>query len=94
MTKIAGSGSASGSGSSTLAAINEKHKHEVSVVDLCHFWKVPYPQIRTTDPALFVRGLQEANKNIFFSKFFAYYFLNVHLHHFLKIKSHDVVTRQ
>ncbi len=92
--KIAGSGSASGSRSATLAAINEKCNHEVSFVDLCPFGKVPYPRIRTTDPAPFVRGLQEANKNIFFSKFFAYYFLNVHLLNFLKIKSHNVVTKQ
>jgi hypothetical protein len=26
-------------GSATLAAINEKYKHEVSAVDLCHFWQ-------------------------------------------------------
>jgi hypothetical protein len=39
-----------------------KYKHEGSVVDLCQFGKDPDPRIRTTDPALFVRGLQEAKK--------------------------------
>jgi hypothetical protein len=39
------------------------------------------------DPALFVSDLQDANKKLFFFfKFFAYYFLKVHLHHFSKIK--------
>jgi hypothetical protein len=42
----------------------------------------------TPDPAIFVSDLQEGNKNNNFSaKFFAYYFLKVHLHHFSKIKS-------
>jgi hypothetical protein len=39
------------------------------------------------DPAIVVIDLQDANKKlIFFLKFFAY-FLKVHLHPFLKIKS-------
>jgi len=37
------------------------------------------------NPAIFVSNWQL--KNIF-SKFFAYYFLKLHLHHFSKIKSH------
>jgi hypothetical protein len=57
-----------------------KYKHEGSVVDLCQFGKDPDPRIRTTDPALFVRGLQEANK-----KYFCLLLLKVHLHHFSKI---------
>jgi hypothetical protein len=47
------------------------------------------------DPAIFVIDLREANKKIiFFLKFFAYYFLKVHLHQFLKIKSLKDVTTQ
>jgi hypothetical protein len=39
------------------------------------------------DPAIFVIDLQEANKKpIFVKSFSAYYFLKLHLHHFLKIK--------
>jgi hypothetical protein len=38
-------------------------------VDLCQFGKDPDPRIRTTDPALFVRGRQEANKKYFFLSF-------------------------
>jgi hypothetical protein len=34
------------------------------------------------DPAILVIDLQDANKNLFFKSFFAYYFLKVHLHHF------------
>jgi hypothetical protein len=41
------------------------------------------------DPAIFVSDLQDINK-----KFFAYYFLKVHLNHFSKIKSHKEVTKQ
>jgi hypothetical protein len=37
-------------------------------------------------PAIFVIDLEDANKKLYFSTFSAYYFLRVHLHHFLKIK--------
>jgi len=47
------------------------------------------------DPAIFVIDLQDANKKLNFVKIFsAYYFLNVHLHHFSKKKvknSHKIV---
>ncbi len=47
------------------------------------------------DPAIFVIDIQDANKQLtFIFKFSAYYFLNVHLHHFLKKKvkkSHKIV---
>ncbi len=47
------------------------------------------------DPAIFVIDLQDANKKLnILKKFSAYYFLNVHLHHFSKKKvkkSHNVV---
>ncbi len=51
------------------------------------------------DPAIFVSDLQDVNKKLFFfSTFFAYYFLKVHLHlhyrYFSKIKSHTDVTKQ
>jgi hypothetical protein len=38
------------------------------------------PRIRTVP--LFVRELQDANKNYFFLDFFAFYFWKVNLHHF------------
>jgi hypothetical protein len=38
------------------------------------------------DPAIFVCDLQQ---NLVFSKFFAYYFLKVHLHHFSKTTSQN-----
>jgi hypothetical protein len=39
------------------------------------------------DPALFVCGLQDVNEKYFFiSKFYAYYFMKVHLHHSSQIK--------
>jgi len=44
------------------------------------------------DPAIFISELQDVKK-LFFIKFFAYYFLKVHLHHFSK-KSHKEVTKQ
>ncbi len=37
------------------------------------------------DPAIFVSDLQDVNKKKFYS-FFAFYFLEVHLLHFSKIK--------
>jgi hypothetical protein len=40
------------------------------------------------DPAIFVSDLQDVKK------FFAYYCLKVHLHHFSKIKVHKEVTKQ
>jgi hypothetical protein len=42
-----------------------------------------------SDTAILVSDLQDINK-----KFFAYYLLKVHLHHFLKKKSHPEVTKQ
>jgi hypothetical protein len=40
------------------------------------------------DPAIFVIDLQDASKKLIFNTIFsAYYFLEVHLHHFSKIKS-------
>ncbi len=44
------------------------------------------------DPALFISDLQDANKNDFFA-FYAYSFLNVHLHHSSKLKSHKEVKK-
>ncbi len=39
------------------------------------------------DPAIFVIALQDANKKlIYLQRFFAYYFLKVHLHHFHRQK--------
>jgi hypothetical protein len=47
------------------------------------------------DPAIFVIDLQDANKKLIFLKSLsAYYFLNVHLHHFSKIESLKEVTKQ
>jgi hypothetical protein len=43
------------------------------------------------DPVIFVSDLQGVNKNIFLLRFFGYYFLIVHLHHFSNIKSHKTV---
>jgi hypothetical protein len=42
------------------------------------------------DPAVFIIDLQDANKNLFKNKFF----LKMHLHHFLRIKSQKEVTKQ
>ncbi len=36
----------------------------------------------------------KTSTNFFIFRFFAYYFLKVHLHHFSKIKSHEEVTKQ
>jgi hypothetical protein len=52
---------------------------------------VPDPDANP-DPAFFVNDLQDVNKN-YFSKFFAYYVLKEHLHHFSKIKSDTEVTK-
>jgi hypothetical protein len=43
------------------------------------------------DPAIFVIGLQDANKKLILKKSFsAYYFLKLHLHHFSQIKNKTV----
>ncbi len=47
-----------------------------------------------TDPAIFVIDLQDAKKTNFLKSSSAYYFLNVHLHHFSRIKSQNEVTKQ
>ncbi len=57
-------------------------------MDLCYFGKDPDPWIRTEDPAPFVRGLQEAEKNVL--QLYSYYFSKVHLHNFFNVKSHTV----
>jgi hypothetical protein len=43
------------------------------------------------DPAVSVTELQDVNEKQFFSD---YYFLKVHLHHVLKIKSHNEKTQK
>ncbi len=46
------------------------------------------------DPAIFVIDLQDATKKIILKNISAFYFLEVHLHHFSKIKvkkSHKIV---
>ncbi len=53
--------------------------------DSCLWLKNPAP-----DPGLFVSNLQDTKKKYFF----AYYFLNVHLHHSSKIKILKEVTNQ
>jgi hypothetical protein len=46
------------------------------------------------DPAIFVLGLQDANKKIFLTKKFSgYFFWKVHLPHFSMIKSRKEVTK-
>jgi hypothetical protein len=47
----------------------------------------------TSDPAIFVIDLQDANKNQLFFCFLPY-FLKVHLHPFSNIKGHKEVTKQ
>jgi hypothetical protein len=56
----------------------------------------PYLLLMDPDvnPAFFVSDLQDVNNYFFLSKFFAYYFLKVHLRHFSRIKSHKEVTKQ
>jgi hypothetical protein len=44
------------------------------------------------DPAIFIIALQDATKTK--KSFSAYYFLEVHLHHFSKKKSQNEVTKQ
>jgi hypothetical protein len=46
------------------------------------------------DTSIFIIDLQDANKKQIKKKFFAYYFLKVFLHHFLKVKSQKGVTKQ
>jgi hypothetical protein len=48
----------------------------------------PFP-----DPAIFVSDRQDGKKDFFIS-FFAYYFLNLHLHYFSKTKNQKEVTKQ
>jgi hypothetical protein len=45
------------------------------------------------DPAIFDTDLQDANKN-YKKSFSSYYYFNVHLHNFSKIKSLKEVTKQ
>ncbi len=52
-----------------------------------------YLWLTDPDPAIFVSDLQDATKKMLFY-FFAYVFLKVHLHDFLKIKRHKEVTKQ
>ncbi len=88
--------------------LSEKQKKS-SVPDPWHFGvdPDPDPQIHASDkwirirnldpdPAIFVIGLQDASKKLFFNTIFsAYYFLKVHLHHFPKIKSQkESLTRR
>ncbi len=40
------------------------------------------------DQALFISDPQDSNKKLYFSTFFAYYFLKVDLYHFSQTKSH------
>jgi hypothetical protein len=51
------------------------------------------PDLAPADPAFFVTDFQDANKNYFFSAYYPY-FLQLHLQHFSKIKSHKEVTKQ
>jgi hypothetical protein len=52
-------------------------------------------RIRLRNLAIFVSDLQDGNKQLFsFPSFFAYYFLNLQLHHFPKKKSHKEVAKQ
>jgi hypothetical protein len=44
------------------------------------------------DPVVFISDLKDGNYN-FLIKFFANYFLKLHLHHFLKIKSYKEGTK-
>jgi hypothetical protein len=49
-------------------------------------WSGPDP-VSDPDPAIFVIDPKDANKNSFKKRFSAYYFLEVHLNYFSKIKS-------
>jgi hypothetical protein len=44
-----------------------------------------------TNPAIFVIDFQDANKKLVIKKIFCFYFLQVHLSHFSKIKSQKEV---
>ncbi len=67
-----------------------------SVPDTWHIGTDPYLWLTdpdpAPDPALFARDLLDAK--VFFSRFFSFYFLKVHLHHSSKIKSHKEVTKR
>ncbi len=58
-----------------------------------YLWLMDPDPFADSDPAIFVSDLQDVKK-LFFSKFFAYYFLKIHLHQFSKWKSHKEVTKQ
>jgi hypothetical protein len=71
---------------------------QVSIADPWHFGTDPDPYLwlkdsaPAPDPAIFVSDIQ--GKNSFFSVWYYYYFLKVHLYHFSKIKCHKEVTKQ
>ncbi len=75
-----------------------------SVADPWHFGKDPAPRIRPSESLTIGSGfgsksgsgscnLQDGNKKLYFSNFFANYFLKLH-YHFSKIKSHKGVKKQ
>jgi hypothetical protein len=54
----------------------------------------PYPDA-DPDPSIFVIDLQDGNKKLILKKKFSvYYFLKVHLHYFLRVKSPKEVTKE
>ncbi len=61
-------------------------------MDPWHFGVNPVPRLRATDPdsdpdrAFLLVADKMLTKNGFFQSFFAFYFLKIHLHQFLKIK--------
>jgi hypothetical protein len=55
---------------------------------------IPHLKQTDLDPAIFVSDLQDSHYKLTFSKFFAYYFLKLHLHHSSKLRSHEGVTKQ
>jgi hypothetical protein len=46
------------------------------------------------DPAIFVIDLKDANKKLFFSKYFCFLLLKVHLYHFSKKKRQKEAKKQ
>jgi hypothetical protein len=46
------------------------------------------------DPSIFIIDLEDDNKKLIKKSFSAYYFMEVLLHHFSKIKSQKEVTKQ
>jgi hypothetical protein len=73
------------------------HRLFFTLIQCCGSMKLCYgsgsadPYLRLMDPdpdpAILISDLQEATKSCFFSRFFAYYFLKGHLHHFSKIRT-------